>query len=63
MGSPVYRQMSGLGESLSTLIAGVRFQPQVDVHVMLQLNPGAKLLVTPEDKIVYRNFWCKLIPS
>ena len=42
--------MGGLGESLATLLAGVRFQTQVNVHVMFQLNSGAKLLVAPEDK-------------
>ena len=50
MGSPVYREVGGLGKRLATLVTGVRFETQVDVRVMLQLNPGAKLLVTPEDK-------------
>ena len=42
--------MGGLSERLATLFAGVRFQTQVNVHVMFQLNSGAKLLVAPEDK-------------
>ena len=46
----MYREMGGLGERLATLLAGVRFQTQVNVHVMFQLNSGAKLLVAPEDK-------------
>ena len=50
MGSPVHREMGGLGKSLAAFIAGVRFETQVDIHVMLQLNPGPKLLVTPGDK-------------
>ena len=42
--------MGGLGKSLAAFVAGVRFETQVDIHVMLQLNPGPKLLVTPGDK-------------
>ena len=41
--------MGWLRKSLATFIAGVRLETQMDVHVMLQLNPGAELLVTPKD--------------
>ena len=46
----MHREMGGLGESLAAFVAGVWFETQMDVHVMLQLNPGPKLLLTPEDK-------------
>ena len=49
MGPPVHREMGWLGKSLATFITGIRLETQMDVHVMLQLNPGAELLVTPED--------------
>ena len=40
--------MGRLSESFSALFAGIGFQAQVNVHVVLQLDPGAKLLLTPE---------------
>ena len=43
----MHREVGGLGESLSTFITRVGFQTQVNVHVVLQLDSGAKLLVTP----------------
>ena len=40
--------MGRLSESFSALFARIGFQAQVNVHVVLQLDPGAKLLLTPE---------------
>ena len=47
VGPSMHREVGGLGESLSTFITRVGFQTQVNVHVVLQLDSGAKLLVTP----------------
>ena len=41
-------KMGRLSESFSALFARIGFQAQVNVHVVLQLDPGAKLLLTPE---------------
>ena len=44
--STMYREMGGLSEGLATHSTAIGLQSEVNVHMVLQLHPGAELLGT-----------------